>query len=166
MKRIIYLLSIALVALVSCNKTDDSSTSLDGRWNAPRFADQPDDYAFSLIFKGNKLDAYIIAWGEHFEGTYTFADDVLKYNITKAYNAWSDVAFDDKGNMISWSWMAGDMDQETFKLIDGYDWYDMTSEDLADRKSILSEFSFKVRGNTAVAGELFGIDGLTFYKVK
>ena len=165
MKRIFYLLTIALVALVSCNNDKEDSVSLDGRWNAPRFADTPDDYAVSLIFNGNKLDAYIIAWGEHHEGTFTFVDNKISFNITKSESAFSDVTFDVGGNRISYNWEAGNMDQETFELAPGYEWYGTdVMGDLINGQEMLSEFTFKVKGNSAPT-DLFSLD-LVFHKAK
>lgn len=160
--------SIALVALVSCqggNDKDKDDVSLDGRWNAARHEDTPNDYAVSLIFKGNKLDAYIIAWGEHHEGTYTLTDNVIKFNISKSYHAFSDVKFDDQGNRISYSWMAGDMDQETFELAPGYQWYGTdVMGDLINGQEMLSQFTFEVNGDSATT-DLFRM-GLVFRKAK
>jgi len=168
MKRLFYLLSIALIALVSCNGTGDKddSVSLDGRWNAARHADQPSDYAVSLIFKGNQLDAYIIAWGHHFVGTYTIVDNVINYNITKAYVALKNVSFDEKGKLQSYEWLAGDMNQETFALNPGYDWYEesVVGSEMVNGKDILSKFTFEVDGDTATS-DLFGM-GLVFRKAK
>ncbi len=170
MKRLFYLLSIALVALVSCqggNDKDKDDVSLDGRWNAAPHQDvQPEHYAVSLIFKGNKLDAYIINWGEHHEGTYTLTDNVLKFNITKSYHAFSDVTFDDQGNRLSYNWMAGDMDQETFELAPGYQWYGTdVMGDLINGQEMLSQFTFEVNGDTATT-DLFSGMGLVFRKAK
>ena len=88
MKRLFLLLTVALVALVSCKK-EDSDSSLEGRWNVQK---TETDYSFSLIFKGNKLDVYIIAWGVHVSGTYTYANNEVTYNITSAQKA-SDIVF-------------------------------------------------------------------------
>ena len=167
MKRLFYLLSIAIIALASCQggEDKDKDVSLDGRWNAARNAEQPSDYAVSLIFKGNKLDAYIIAWGHHFQGTYTFVNNVINYNITTATAAFQNVTFDDEGNRLSYSWMAGDMDQETFELAPGYQWYgEDVMGDLIHGKDILSKFTFEVDGDTAKT-DLFNM-GLVFRKAK
>ena len=137
MKKLIFLLGIALLAFTSCEKDEEKdSTSLEGRWDIYK---TEDDYSFSLIFKGNKLDVSIIAWGEHIEGTYTYADNKVTYNITKQSKAWTDVSFDDKGNMITYSWMAGDMDQETFELAEGYDWYPLADDDPQDAHDMLGQ---------------------------
>jgi hypothetical protein len=162
MKRLFLFLTIALVALVSCKKEDNSS-SLEGRWNVWRGAENPQDYTFSLIFKGNKLDVYIIAWGVHVEGTYTYANDEVTYNITKAQKAWSDVSFDEKGKMITYHWMAGDMDKDTFALVPGYDWYPLPKDDPSYPGDMLSKFKFKLLSATTAETELMGE---TAHKVK
>lgn len=163
MKRLFLFLTIALVALVSCKKEDNSS-SLEGRWNVWRSADNPQDYTFSLIFKGNKLDVYIIAWGVHVEGTYTYANDEVTYNITKAQKAWTDVTFDEKtGEMITYYWMAGDMDKDTFALVPGYDWYPLPKDDPSYPGDMLSKFKFKLLSATTAETELMGE---TAHKVK
>ena len=158
---------LSLAAFASCNGEDkEENASLEGRWNAGRYSDTPDDYAFCLIISGNKMDAYIVAWGEHFEGTYTYSDNEINYNITKASKAWTGVSYDENGNMVSWAWETGNMDQETFELSEGYGWYPMSEEDLADRKEMLSKFKFQIKGDTAASSDLFGIEGLTFHKAE
>ena len=142
-----------------------SEFNLDGRWDAPRNNDNPSDIAFVALFEGNKLDLYIIAWGQHYVGTYQLANGVLTYDISKAYQAYTDVTFDGEGNMTSWSWMAGDLDASTLTLADGYDWYVMDAESLAEYKENLKEFGFQVQaGNTTATSSLFGIPDLVFTK--
>ena len=131
--------------------------SLDGRWEALRYEDNPDDVAFVAMFTGPILEIYIIAWGQHYIGEYTYANDVITYNITSAYQAYTDVTFDGDGKMISWSWEAGHLDAATFNLAEGYNWYTMNAEDLEEYKSRLKQFDFKVTGDTAQTS-LFGLN--------
>ena len=159
MKRLFLLLTVALVALVSCKK-EDSDSSLEGRWNVQK---TETDYSFSLIFKGNKLDVYIIAWGVHVSGTYTYANNEVTYNITSAQKAWTDVSFDEKGKMITYSWMAGDMDKDTFELVPGYAWYPLPGDDPSHPGDMLSKFKFKLLTATTAETELMGE---TAHKVK
>ena len=159
MKRLFLLLTVALVALVSCKK-EDSDSSLEGRWNVQK---TETDYSFSLIFKGNKLDVYIIAWGVHVSGTYTYANNEVTYNITSAQKAWTDVSFDEKGKMITYSWMAGDMDKDTFELVPGYDWYPLPGDDPPYPGDMLSKFKFELTSSTTAETELMGG---TAYKAK
>ena len=156
MKKLFVLLGVALMALTSCSKDEDKnndSSSLEGRWNISK---TENDYSFSLIFKGNKLDVYIIAWGEHIEGTYTYADNKITYNITKQSKALSDVTFDEDGKMITYSWMAGDMNQETFELASGYAWYPIKDGDPEDVKDMLGNFEFKLTSSTTAETSLMG----------
>lgn len=159
MKRLFLLLTVALVALVSCKK-EDSDSSLEGRWNVQK---TETDYSFSLIFKGNKLDVYIIAWGVHVSGTYTYANNEVTYNITSAQKAWTDVSFDEKGKMITYSWMAGDMDKDTFELVPGYDWYPLPGDDPSHPGDMLSKFKFELTSSTTAETDLMGG---TAYKAK
>ena len=163
MKKLLFaLMAICALATVSCTKDDE--TSLKGRWEAPRFSDTPDDIAFVAIFGEKDLDLYIIAWGQHLKGTYTWANDVVKFNITEAQQAFTNVTFDDAGNMISWEWMAGNLDAATLTLSEGYNWYTMADEEWERAVDEFGEFEFKVNGNTATS-TLVGIDNLTFNKV-
>ena len=159
MKRLFLLLTVALVALVSCKK-EDSDSSLEGRWNVQK---TETDYSFSLIFKGNKLDVYIIAWGVHVSGTYTYANNEVTYNITSTQKAWTDVSFDEKGKMITYSWMAGDMDKDTFELVPGYDWYPLPEDDPSHPGDMLSKFKFELTSSTTAETDLMGG---TAYKAK
>ena len=159
MKRLFLLLTVALVALVSCKK-ENSDSSLEGRWNVQK---TETDYSFSLIFKGNKLDVYIIAWGVHVSGTYTYANNEVTYNITSAQKAWTDVSFDEKGKMITYSWMAGDMDKDTFELVPGYDWYPLPEDDPSHPGDMLSKFKFELTSSTTAETDLMGG---TAYKAK
>lgn len=148
------LLCMSALVFASCDKDEDKdSTSIEGRWNISK---TPDDYSFSLIFKGNKLDVYIIAWGEHVEGTYTYANDEVTFNITKQSKAWANVSFDDKGNMITYSWMAGNMNQETFELAPGYAWYPVPDGDPQDVRDMLGKFTFKLTSSTTAETSLMG----------
>ena len=167
-KTLFALVAAAALMAVSCSKdketTNPAETSLIGRWEAPRFSETPEDIAFVAIFGEHDLDLYVIAWGQHLKGTYTWSNNVVEYNITEAYNAFTDVTFDSDGNMTGWSWEAGNLDAATLALSAGYDWYPMTEEDLTRAKEDFGEFEFKVNGNTATCS-LVGIENLMFNKV-
>ena len=169
MKKIFFaLMTIAMVAFVGCDKDDDSNTSLDGRWEAARFSDQPDDIAFVSIFNGDKMDLYIVAWGQHYVGTYTLANDQITFHITDAYQAYTDVTFDDEGNIDSYSWFAGNLDAKSLSLNAGYDWYSMKQympSEYANYTEELAKIAFKVNGDQAESN-INGIEGLIFKKVK
>ena len=173
MKKFLFaLVAIATILTVSCGKDDktdtdtttSAATSLKGRWDAPRFSDAPEDIAFVAIFGEQDLDLYVIAWGQHMKGTYTWSNNVVKFNITEAYNAFTDVTFDGEGHMTSWSWNAGNLDAATLTLSSGYDWYQMTGESLERAKEDFGEFEFSVNGNTATSS-MVGIENITFNKV-
>ena len=167
MKKILFaLMAVVALVTVSCSKSEEetSETSLKGRWEAPRFPDTPEDIAFVALFGEANLDLYVISWGQHLRGTYTWADNVVKYNITEAYKALTDVEYDEEGNMTSWSWNMGNLDATTLDLTSGYEWYPMTAEELNRAKEDFGEFEFNVSGNTATSS-LVGIDNVTFNKV-
>ncbi len=161
MKRFLFSLAIAVVALCSCGKED--ATSIEGRWNT--YHPSGDGYAFCLILKGNSFDAYTIAWGEKYSGTYTYADNVLHLNITSAKSAFTNVSFDDKGNMITWEWLIGNLDQQTFALSSGYQWYDMSPDVLRDRKEELSTLKFVLKpGGKEATLSVFGLENMVTKK--
>lgn len=167
MKKILFaLMAVVALVTVSCSKTEEetSETSLKGRWEAPRFPDTPEDIAFVALFGEANLDLYVVSWGQHLRGTYTWANNVVKYNITEAYKALTDVVYDEEGNMTSWSWNIGNLDATTLDLTSGYEWYPMTAEELNRAKEDFGEFEFNVSGNTATSS-LVGIDNVTFNKV-
>lgn len=167
MKKILFaLMAVVALVTVSCSKTEEETTetSLKGRWEAPRFPDTPEDIAFVALFGEANLDLYVVSWGQHLRGTYTWANNVVKYNITEAYKALTDVEYDEEGNMTSWSWNMGNLDATTLDLTSGYEWYPMTAEELNRAKEDFGEFEFNVSGNTATSS-LVGIDNLTFNKV-
>jgi hypothetical protein len=167
MKKILFaLMAVVALVTVSCSKSEEeaSETSLKGRWEAPRFPDTPEDIAFVALFGEANLDLYVVSWGQHLRGTYTWANNVVKYNITEAYKALTDVEYDEEGNMTSWSWNIGNLDATTLDLTSGYEWYPMTAEELNRAKEDFGEFEFNVSGNTATSS-LVGIDNVTFNKV-
>ena len=167
MKKILFaLMAVVALVTVSCSKNEEETTetSLKGRWEAPRFPDTPEDIAFVALFGEANLDLYVVSWGQHLRGTYTWANNVVKYNITEAYKALTDVEYDEEGNMTSWSWNIGNLDATTLDLTSGYEWYPMTAEELNRAKEDFGEFEFNVSGNTATSS-LVGIDNVTFNKV-
>ena len=171
MKKLFVLALAALMTFAACSDEDDNSgngsgeVSLDGRWNALRNSDHPDDYAFSLIFNGDKLDLYIIAWGQHYEGTYTYANNNIAFNISKVYQAYTNVTFDEDGKIDGYSWGAGNMDQTSFRLAQGYDWYLMNGyEDYENFRRRFSSFEFRLDGSTKAYSNLQGIENLVFNK--
>ena len=160
MKRLFLLLTIALVALVSCKK-EEGNSSLQGRWNVQK---TETDYSFSLIFKGNKLDVYIIAWGEHVEGTYTYANNEITYNISKVHKAWGEVYEKDKnGDSLTGSWFAPGMNQESLELNSEYSWYTLSKDSSHYPGDMLKKFRFELTSSTTAETDLMGG---TAYKAK
>ena len=138
---------------------DAEASDLDGRWEALRDNDDPTSVAMVALFAGNNLDLYIIAWGQHYVGTYQYADGAITYTISEAYQAYTDVT------ATSHSWEAGNLDASTLTLSPGYDWYEMDADTLAGYKEDLEEFSFQLQdGNASATSALFGLD-LVFTKV-
>ena len=165
MKKLIILALSAVFALASCTK----DANLDGKWNAPRDDSRPDDTAVSLIFKGNKLDLYICSYGWHFEGTYTYADEVINYKITKAYAALTNVEKDEHGKIIAYSGGIESIDHKTLELNPGYGWYDMLDyrPDLYEEYTdMLSSFTFEMIGDGKAKSNMIGLMDSTFSKVK
>ena len=166
MKRFLFaLVAASALMAVSCSKDDETTTSIIGRWDAPRSQESPEDIAFVAIFGEQELDLYVIPWGQHMKGTYTWSGNVVKYNITEAFNAFTDVSYNEDGSMASWSWMAGNLDAATLTLTNGYDWYPMTEENLTQAKEDFGEFEWKVNGNTATSTMLVGIENIVFNKI-
>lgn len=158
MKKLVVIALAALMALASCTKKTDESTSLDGTWLAARF-EGTEDYAYRFDFKGNTLDLYVISYGWHFTGTYTYANNTVSYKITGAKCALSDVTFNEKGKIEGYSWMIGDLDAKTLKLKAGYDWYDMLlyREDLYEEyKGNYAQFTFKLTSSTTAESNIMG----------
>lgn len=111
----------------------------DGRYDL--FTDaSADDTMAVFIFKGNKADLYIIAWGEHLSGTFTHENGVLTMNITAGE------CLSEESDHLSW--FAPGLDPETLEPYAQYDWYDMMNLDewTADRfngdKEMFSKMTF------------------------
>ena len=121
MKKILfYAIATAMLGLsfTSCDEEeieDNSQTkvSLDGRWDGTRKGGGHEFQDMTLIFNGNEVDVYIIAWGDHLKGTYTYQNDSLYYSF-KNENAYDALIVEEgyKG------WFMGDgaFDPETLEL--------------------------------------------------
>jgi len=156
------------MALVSCDKEADGN--LDGRWDASRSEEMPDDMIYTFVFKGNTLDLYVHSYGWHCTGTYTYANDVIKYNVTDIQQSLSGVAFDDEGTLISYHGGMGSLNSSTLKPSEGYEWYplNLNRQDLFDEyKDNYKEFSFKkTSATTADCGIMGPAPVFKFKKVK
>ena len=141
-------------------KEDDSNKtfSLDGRWDyLPEDAKVGEgQQRLTLIFDGSNVDLYIVAWGDHLKGTYTYENNKLNFSF-KNENAWDALIVDGS----SWGWDAGDgaLDPETFDLryteSRPYLWYQMKPEEFSSDMRFLSNFDFRlVDDNKAEGGPM------------
>ncbi len=139
---------------------DDSNKiiSLDGRWDGVPEGVQVGigEQRITLIFDGNNVDLYIVAWGDHLRGTYTYENEKLNFSF-KIEDSWDALIVDE----YSSGWFAGDgaLDPETFELKYTeelpYRWYQMSAEMFNTDVEFLKDFTFKIiDNNTAVGGPL------------
>jgi hypothetical protein len=132
--------------------------SLDGRWDGVPEGVQVGigEQRITLIFDGNNVDLYIVAWGDHLRGTYTYENEKLNFSF-KIEDSWDALIVDE----YSSGWFAGDgaLDPETFELKYTeelpYRWYQMSAEMFNTDVEFLKDFTFKIiDNNTAVGGPL------------
>ena len=173
MKKLFIIALAAVFALVSCDKSGGNDTpgdtaSLEGRWNAPRFEDNPRDIAYSFVFKGNTLDLYVIAYGWHCSGTYTYSNDEISYSITQIQQSLTGVAYDAELDFWSYTGGMGSLDPNTLKPSEGYQWYDlgMNREDLLEEYKVnYAKFTFKLTSSTTADCNIMGpAEGFKFKK--
>ena len=104
-----------------------------------------DDTMGVYIFKGDKVDLYIIAWGTHLSGTFAHENGVLTMNFTagECLSSESDHL----------SWFAPGIDPETLEPYEGYEWYNMQTLDdhtkylFGDYKDMFSKVTFVLTGD-------------------
>ena len=87
MKKLAYILAAAAIMLCGCNK-DDASTSEVGKWYAYNFNEEgtvyKNDIAIVLDLKADKtVDFIITAWGDRWQGTYTYDGKEVKITWNK-----------------------------------------------------------------------------------
>lgn len=128
-----------------------------GRWNG-LMGEEEADYGIVYFFYENEVEFYIIAWGEQFKGSYTHEGGVINFSLREGYNART-------GDAESWSWEAGNLDPETLSLTEGYEWRQMDSEVLSERKQELEKFTFALVSDVKAYGGLFGRN-MTIVKAK
>ena len=128
-----------------------------GRWNG-LMGEDASDYGIVYFLYENEVEFYIIAWGEQFKGSYTHEGGVINFSLREGYNART-------GNAESWSWEAGNLDPETLRLTEGYEWWQMDSEVLSERKQELEKFTFALVSDVKAYGGLFGRN-MTIVKAK
>ena len=149
MKKILLIFAALAALFISCGKSDDNSgTSLEGRWDGVMDESQvgKGDQRLTFIFKGNNVDVYIVAWGDHLKGTYTYQNNILNINVTEAWDA-----LIKKANYSGWSMADGALDPETFELKYTedlpYRWYEMEEEQRQEDIEFLSNIDFTITGN-------------------
>jgi hypothetical protein len=160
-KFLFYALATAVMGLsfTSCDKEEDDSNakvSLDGRWDGTRKGGGHGFQDMTLIFNGNEVDVYIIAWGDHLKGTYTYQNDSLYFSF-KNENAYDALIVDE--HYKGWNVSDGAFDPETLELTYTeeypYRWYVMDPEDFEMDVEFLSSFEFKlIDEKTAVGGQM------------
>ena len=167
MKKFLMIALSVVVALASCNKDDGT---LDGRWDAPRSEEMPDDLIYTFVFSGNTLDLYVHSYGWHCTGTYTYENNLIKYSINDIQQSLTDVDFDNDGHLISGSGGMGSMNSSTLQPSEGYQWYALglnRSDLLEEYKDNYSQFSFKkTSSTTADCGIMGPADSFKFTKVE
>ena len=160
-KFLFYALVTAVMGLsfTSCDKEEDDSNakvSLDGRWDGTRKGGGHGFQDMTLIFNGNEVDVYIIAWGDHLKGTYTYQNDSLYFSF-KNENAYDALIVDEYSK--GWNFSDGAFDPETLELTYTeeypYRWYLMDPENFDMDVEFLSSFEFKlIDEKTAVGGQM------------
>ncbi len=160
-KFLFYALATAVMGLsfTSCDKEEDDSNtkvSLDGRWDGSRKGGGHGHQDMTLIFDGNKVDVYIIAWGDHLKGTYTYENDMLSFSFNND-NAFDALIIED--TYKGWNMSDGAFNPETLELTYTeelpYRWYKMDEEQFETDVDFLSSFEFHlIDGKTAVGSQM------------
>lgn len=162
-KFLFYAIATAMLGLsfTSCDEEeieDNSKTkvSLDGRWDGTRQGGGHGHQDMTLIFDGNKVDVYIIAWGDHLQGTYSYQNDTLSFSFNND-NAFDALIVED--TYKGWNMADGAFNPETLELTYTeeypYRWYVMEPEQFEMDVDFLSSFEFKlIDGKTARGGQM------------
>lgn len=161
-KLLFFAIAAAMLGMTftSCDKDKENEDefSLNGRWDGvPEGVEVgKGEQRFTLIFDGNKVDVYIVAWGDHLKGTYTYENDKLNFSF-KNEDAWDALIIED--GYRGWSMSDGALDPETFELKYTeelpYRWYQMDEERFNDDVEFLKNFTFKkIDNKTAVGGPM------------
>lgn len=169
-KFLFYAIATAMLGMsfTSCDKEEENEDnskakfSLDGRWDGTRKGGGHEFQDMTLIFNGNEVDVYIIAWGDHLKGTFTYQNDSLSFSFENK-NAYDALMVD--GESKAWFIGDGAFDPETLELTYTeeypYRWYVMEPEQFEMDVEFLSSFEFKLTDEkTAVGGQM----ELTFVK--
>lgn len=160
MKKLLFLaIATAMLGMTftSCDKEDDSqkTVSLDGRWDGLMEGEEvgTGNQRLTLIFNGNKVDVYIVTWGDHLKGTYTYENDKLNFSF-KNEDAWDALIVEE--NYKGWSVSDGALNPETFELTYTeelpYRWYQMEPEEFESDVDFLKDFNFKIINDKKAVG--------------
>ena len=155
MKKLFYAIIAAcsLFAATSCGDKDVANNeSLDGRWDVYTPLHQ-EHQSFTFIFSGNKVEAYIIYWGDCLKGTYTYVDNKFEFNF-KIEDAFDARVPEDYTGEVDQSGLF--IDPETLKPVKGYSWQPMRLETFADDVDFLKGWEFERESSTSGHG---GLDG-------
>lgn len=112
--------------------TVESEKLSDGRWDATHDGLRPEaytdevDYNMCLKVEGSKVDLYVPVWGLHIQGTFTLSNGLMNIT-TDEDHIWKALVINvtDQYN-YDFGWNAGNMNPETFELLNGYSWYSIT----------------------------------------
>ena len=138
------------------NATFDKQVST-GRWNG-LMGEDGSDCGIVFFFYENEVEFYIIAWGEQLKGSFTHEGGIINFNLREGYKARI-------GDAESWSWEAGNLDPETLRLTEGYEWWQMDNEVLSERKQELEKITFALVSDVKAYGSLFS-RAMTIVKAK
>lgn len=85
MKKFAWILAAAaMVLLAGCKKDGGNAATEVGKWYGYNTRDSKDDVAYVLDLKADKTADFIIsAWGERYQGTYTYDGKVVKLSWNK-----------------------------------------------------------------------------------
>lgn len=162
MKKLFYAIIAAcsLFAATSCGDKDEANNeSLDGRWDV--YTDlHKDCQTFTFVFDGNKVEAYIIFWGDCLKGTYTYVDNKFEFNF-KIEDAFDARIPEDYTGEIDQSGLF--IDPETLKPVKGYSWLDLSLQMFDEDVQMLKGWEFERESSKSGKGS-DGHQSLTFVK--
>ena len=78
MKRLFFLVTLAALLAVACNK--EESGSVEGKWYA--YTNGGNNVSLYLELKGGNADLIISAWGTRYKGPYTYENGNLTINYS------------------------------------------------------------------------------------
>lgn len=150
MKKLFAVLFAAVLAFCSCTKDE---AAVEGRWNAYPEGN-PDDYVISVFLQeNNAVEIWVIAWGEKYQGSYVMNGNNITFSINKAWRSEKRDEYGTESGIVNGSITS----QETFALGVGFQWYELATDEFAQRKQDVSDtFSLIVDSATTGHGAVFG----------